>query len=137
MALPDELAVRLSSQGVGSTTSTGTWRITADELPKSLQGSSSQARAVCIVETGGLPWEPGAIFKPTFQVVVRGPASSPTTAREKMDDVITALHRFSGTAGNRRYPDIQLQGDVVYLGLDQNDRPLYSANFFAFRSDTT
>lgn len=137
MALPDELILRLSSQSVGSTTSTGTWPIWMDTIPE----QSTRARAIVIVESGGIgPFdtaETGELFRPTFQVTVRAPSSSPTTGREKMDDVITALHRWNGTLGSRKYIDVTLQGDVAPLGEDANRRTMYAANFLALRSQTT
>lgn len=137
MALPDEIAVRLSSQGIGSTTSTGTWRIFADAYPP-----NAGDRSVVITESGGFgPYdtaETGELFRPTFQVAVRGPKQSPTTARQKMDAVVSALHRYASTNLNgRKYVDVVLQGDVHYLGEDENRRALYAANFLALRSQTT
>ena len=136
VGLPEELALKLSSAGVGSTTSTGTWFITRDLF------ATTPDRAIRIVETGGFPslrtTTGTECYRPTFQVAVRSPVNGFTTGREKLDAVIAALHDTKHqTYGNRVYLDIAMQGDALSLGTDDNGRMIYAANFTALRSRTT
>lgn len=139
MALVTEIMNRLSSQSVGGLTSTAAWRIVArDFLPGSI-GGSTQAQQICVTPTGGYPQEQAeALTYPTFQVRVRGASSSSTGLEAKMGAVVNALNLTGRkTLGSYVYLDITQQGDLLYLGRDAAQRPIYAANFLAFRSRTT
>ena len=133
MALPVEIGTRLSTQGVTDST----WDLQYIEL------QPQPDRAVAVIPSGGfsgLGWSTArktALDQPTFQVVVRGQTTGIDTAYTKIEAVRTALDGFDGTLGSYRYTDIRQQGDILSLGRDENDRPLYALNFVALRSRTT
>ena len=142
MALPEEIAIRLSSQSVGSTSANAAgWLLTAWEF----HPSTANDQQIAIVPTGGYQAEIAEgtthLTKPTFQTLIRGPARgstlSSTALVNKVDDVVTALNLYTGTLGGHQYLDIQLQGEPSYIGRDENQRAIFSANWLAFRSRTS
>lgn len=139
--LVDEIITRLSSQGVGGTTSTATWRLVARQFLPGTLGASTQAQQIAVVPTGGLPWEPAAGFdRPRFQLLFRGKRDGSTGLEAKVSAAITALCSSSVAGydvGTRTYIDVQKVGDPIWLGRDAADRPLYSQNFQAWRNRTT
>jgi hypothetical protein len=50
--------------------------------------------------------------------------------------VINALHLYRGYILEYKFVDIRLQGEAAFLGRDEHDRPLWGANFVAWRSRT-
>lgn len=139
MALLEEIAARLSTQAVGSTASTAAWRIVfRDFLPGTI-GGSTKAQQIVITQTGGYPQLLAEQLQyPTFQVRVRAASTSSTGLEGKMQDVVNALDRLgTATLSSRNYLDILIEGEPVYLGRDENQRPVMAANFVAWRSRTT
>lgn len=143
--LPDEILARLSSQAVGSTnaSSSGWLLVTRQFLPGTI-GQSTRAQQIAVVPTGGHAWEPTEnLDRPTFQVLVRGaysPNQSSTGLEQKITDVVTALCSsalIGFTIKSRRYIDVQKQGEMLFLGRDDNNRPIYGQNFLAWRSRST
>ena len=134
MALLEEITRRLSTQGVGTTSSTATWQIV-------LRGfiPSTKAQQIAIVPSGGFQQytQRAPIERPTFQILVRGASTGSTGLEAKVQGVVDALNFFDGSLLSRVYVDIQRQGDVLYLGRDEEERPVYSINFMALRSRTT
>lgn len=133
MALLAEVGARLTAAGVATTSAGSTgWRLTYRGLPP------SPNRAVAVQLTGGFAPEGKAdIRRPTFQVLVRGSSADDATLEAKAESVVTALHRQSTAITGWTWVDLQLQGDVLFLGWDENQRPLYSVNFAATRSRTS
>ena len=139
MSLITEIMNRLSSQAVGGLTSTATWRIVGrDFLPGSI-GGSTKAQQICVTPTGGWDQEQSeALTYPTFQVRVRGASSGSTGLEAKAEAMVSALNLCGRkTFGSYVYLDINQQGDLLYLGRDEAQRPIYAANFLAFRARTT
>jgi hypothetical protein len=137
--LVDDVIARLSTQGVGSTSSTSTWRIVARDFLPGTIGSSSQAKMIAVTATGGYPQMSAEdLTYPTFQVRVRDSATASTGLEAKMTAVVTALNLTGGlTINSRKYLDFRLEGEPFFLGRDENQRPLMAANFVAWRSRTT
>jgi hypothetical protein len=137
MGLVEEVQQRLIDQSVGGNmASTEAWKITHRELVP------SPDTAIAVVPTGGgtqFAVADNPLDRPTFQVMVRAAANSSTGLEQKVNDVITALNLYSGTpsTGGAEYVDIQKEGDALYLGRDENQRPVYSLNFRAIRERTT
>jgi len=139
VALGDEIGARLTSQGVCSTSAGSTgWMLRYRAL------TPAPVRQVVVTPSGGLPQEGKApIDRPGFQVLVRGSSADGGELEAKVDQVIQAVNLFDGTLTGlynsvpRVYVDIQKQGDTLFLGLDDNQRPIYSVNFLATRSRTT
>lgn len=132
MPLVTEIGSRLSSQSVATTGSTG-WRLVYQDF---VDGTSIPDTQVCVRNSGGFPGEARAdLDRPTVQVMIRGSVSDSTgSTLTKAVAVNTALHRYDGTLSGWTYVDIERQGDLLYLGRDDNQRPLYSLNFTALRS---
>jgi hypothetical protein len=132
--LLEEVAVRLSSQGVGSTAAGSTgWLIIGREF----HPSTNYPRQIAIVPTGGFGQEFSEVDKRSFQVLVRAASTGSSGLEAKVDAVDSALNIHSGTLSGRVYLDIQRQGDRIYVGRDENHRPVYSLNYLAWRSQTT
>jgi hypothetical protein len=128
---PQEIGNRLVSLGI-ATTGESDWKLAyRDFFP-------TPHRQVLVRLSGGNPGEGKAdLDRPTFQVLVRGQENESSGIESKVEAVVAALHRFDGTLSGWVYPDIQRQGDVLYLGRDDNQRPMYSLNFQALRSRTS
>ncbi len=142
--LTDEIIARLSSQGVGSTSiSSSGWLLTKRQfLPGTIDGST-QARQIAVIPTGGQGWEPTEqLDRPTFQLLLRGSYStqSSTGLEQKVTDCVSALCStglIGFTIKGRKYVDVQKQGEMLFLGRDDNNRPIYGQNFLAWRSRST
>ena len=129
----------LSHASSGATTLSTAWRVVARDFQPGSIGGSTWARQICVTPTGGFNQEYAeALTYPTFQVRVRAASTSSTGLEAKAEAVVTALN-LSGrsTAPGRTYIDILQQGDLLYLGRDEAQRPMYAANFMALRSRTT
>ena len=137
--LLDEIATRLIAQSVGglpgstaaSTSGTG-WTIWSRQL------GPTPDQSIAIVPTGGFQREDRAfVDRPTFQIVVRAGKDTSSSLETKVAAVDAALNAFDGTLSSRVYVDINRQGDYLWLGRDENGRPMYSLNYLAHRSRTT
>lgn len=95
MTLADEIINKLSSAGIGGTTSTASWRLVQRDFIPGTAGSSTQAQQICVTPTGGFPQVIAEdLGRPTFQVRIRGDADSSTGLEDKVDDVVGTLNRL-------------------------------------------
>lgn len=131
--LLDEVGARLTAAGVCSTNAGSTgWTLKYRGL------SPSPARQMAVSLTGGFQQEGQApINRPTFQVLVRGSSADGAGLETQVGRMVSALNCQSTLFSTWVWVDLQLQGDVQSLGWDENQRPLYSANFAALRSRTS
>ena len=135
MALLDEIAARLITQGVGVTGTEASWVVfKGREQPKPDQ-------TITLLETGGNPNQPheGEMLDfPTFQVRVRGATSTTgyPAARTKLAAARTALEGMTGTFSGRYYCQVTANGEALILGYDENNRPIVVMYFTALRSRT-
>jgi len=142
MGLLEEIALRLSSQGVGTTNAGSTgWLLSAWDFSGPSTANDWQ---IAIVPTGGFGAEVSEgtthLTRPTFQTLVRGGTPggrSSTGLWAKVEALITALELYQGTLSGHKYLDIQLQGEPSFIGRDANQRPIVSVNWLALRSRTT
>lgn len=67
--------------------------------------------------------------RPGIQVLVRGGATGYNTANVNMYNIAKYLHRHAETINGARYAYIEQMGDVIYIGKDESNRPIFSANF--------
>lgn len=68
---------------------------------------------------------------PSVQVMGRGSESGYQAARAKMKEVCdTLLGMGTEVLNGDTYRSCNQIGDVIYLGVDTNGRPLFSANFW-------
>lgn len=133
--LLDEIGARLTAQAVATTGGTGASAATMRLVYREFQPTPEWQ--LVLTPSGGFQGEGRPeLDRPTFQVRVRGAESASTTLEVKTAAVVTALHQFAGTLSGRYYVDIARQGDTLYLGRDENQRPIYALNFLALRSRT-
>lgn len=133
MGLLDEVGARLTAAGVCSTGAVDpAWRL----LYRGFSPTPSRQMAVSL--TGGFQQEGQApLNRPTFQVMVRGSSGDAAVLESQVAAMVGALNCMSSQMVGWTYVDIQMQGDVQFLGWDESQRPLYSANFLALRSRTS
>lgn|GEM_PF-2103979 len=140
-ALVDEIIAKLSSGGLGSTSpSTSTYRLVARAWLAGTIDGTTQGPQIAVYPTGGLPREPEEdLDRPTFQLLFRGTSGTSTGMELDIDKAIRILTTSPNgfTVLGRKYASIDTRGNMLYLGRDQNNRPLYSQNFLAWRSRTT
>lgn len=86
---------------------------------------------VLINRTGGMDPLPHLLLNyPSVQVMVRGAASGYVAASAKMRVIVNALLGLSTVVLNGdTYRACNQIGEVMYLGQDDNTRPMLSANF--------
>lgn len=132
-----EIGKRLSSQSVASTAAGSTsFLLRYFELP------STHDRAVTVVPIAGFGMEYATnLDRPGVQVLVRASANGASELEDKADAIVAALNLIAHTtnlAGSgREYVDIRKTSDPIWLGRDDNDRPIMAVNFYAMRSRTT
>ncbi len=132
-----EIGKRLSSQSVASTAAGSTsFLLRYFELP------STHDRAVTVVPIPGFEMEYATnLDRPGVQVMVRGAVNGLSELEDKADDVVVALnliaHSTNFAASGREYVDIRKTSDPIWIGRDDNDRPMVSVNFYAMRSRST
>lgn len=133
MSFIADLGARLSAAGVATTSAGSTgWRLCLRGLLE------SPDRCVGLLPTGGFQQDGIApIDRPTAQVLVRGAKTDGAEVEAKMAAVCSALNLQSSALTGWTYVDLQKQGDVLWLGWDELQRPMYSVNFLALRSRTS
>ena len=113
-----------SSVGVGSLVfATNLFIGTMPELPDLCVG---------LYDTGGLGGDEAqsGTWYPTFQVRVRGAVGGYQAGYELAQSIRDALHQLTNqTFNGTRYIYIFASGDILYIGKDDKDRPLFSINF--------
>lgn len=85
---------------------------------------------VCIYDSGGFDPQPNDLERPTVQIKVRGTKNGYSAAYSLAKSIRSELHEYANqTVNSTRYIQIYAQGDILYLGKDDNQRPLLSMNF--------
>jgi len=134
MALLEEIAARLISQGVGIQGSTASWSVFKGWEPE------IPDQCISIYETGGNPNQPhdgDLLDVPTFQLRVRGANTSTgyPAARTKIAAARTAIEGMTaGLFSNRYYCQVTANHEALSLGHDATHRPRLVINFTALRS---
>jgi hypothetical protein len=87
-------------------------------------------QCVCVYDTGG--FDPEAQYeyeRPTVQVRVRGVAGTYLTTFALAQNCLDALHGTANyTINSARYIGIWAQGDILFVGYDNNGRPMLTFN---------
>lgn len=88
-------------------------------------------KMISIYDQGGLPPEPGLdINYPAIQIVVRGEPDgykdAHTKARRIRDEL---LGMPSTTVNGDIWASVTMSSDILFVGYDDNERPLISLNF--------
>lgn len=104
--------------------STG-WNISIGKLP------SKPDTAVAVILGPGLEANPKYLLDyPSVQVLVRGDTNGYVAATEKIQkvkDVLLGLH--SQDVNGDRWVQVNAIGDIIPLGYQDNDKPMFSMNF--------
>lgn len=91
---------------------------------------------VSVYDSGGDPPEPSFTYKyPTVQVRIRGDKGdqSPAYAQaEACQDALNGTENY--TINSTRYIGIWGVGDIMFIGYDDNNRPIFTVNFRIHRT---
>lgn len=114
----------LVTAGVGVFNATSGWSIHIGREPV------KPDTVMTIARTGGLPSNPAYLLDyPNIQVRVRGKASGYQAAEQKIRDIKDALLGLpSQDLNGDRWVSITQLTDIVHIGFDDNDRPLFTVN---------
>lgn len=84
-----------------------------------------------IVDTGGYETKIGPYYSPTVQMLFRGDVGEYEETYSLAQAVTILLHEYSGTPSGSTfyYTGIWSLGDPFFIGVDENERPLFSINF--------
>jgi len=95
----------------------------------------SPDNCVCIIDAGGYAPQPNYTYlRPSFQVSVRGSRQGYQDAWDDAQTIRDALHGVAGeTINSTYYSQILATSDIMFVGNDDNDRPLFIINFEAHR----
>lgn len=126
MDLPAKsLAGLLEGAGVGTIGGTSGWGIFLGRLP-----TAPDTAMACKATGGASPWPHLALNFPSVQIIVRGAPGSYEGAEAKAREVVKKLLGLpSQVVGNDFYGSVRQLGDVISLGFDEKNRPLFSCNF--------
>lgn len=119
------IANLLVDASVGAAGGTADWGIFIGKLP------SSPKAAIGIVTTGGTPPNPQYLLDyPSVQVMVRGNPNGYVAGRAKAQAVKDAILGLpSQEVNGDLWVQFNMIGDVVTVGFDENNCPLFSVNF--------
>lgn len=101
------------------------WGIFLGKLP------TSPNNAICCTASGGpSPFPHLTINFPSVQVMVRGKAGSYEETENKCREIVAALLGLPAQNFNTDFwGGVRQLGDVISLGFDEVNRPLFSCNF--------
>lgn len=101
------------------------------------QMPESPDACVCVYDTGGYPGEANFVYqRPTCQVKVRGNKGAYKVAHELAQSIRDTLHALHNeTINDARYIGIWMETDVLSLGPDERQRPMFTINFRVHRTD--
>ncbi len=120
--LASEEAKKLLATHVG----TSGWQIEIGTMP------ANPDKIIMISDTGGQDPNPKWLLDfPTIQIMVRGVVSGYlATAREAKaaKDLILGVASFTTSEGDR-WVAANMNGDLGFIGRDENMRPMFSINF--------
>lgn len=115
----------LVAAAVGTFASASGWSISIGRLP------TSPDTSIACVDTGGAsPFPHLAVNFPSVQVLIRGNAGDYIGAHDKGRAVIDALLGAGyQTLNTDKWEGITQIGDLAFIGYDEKNRPMFSANF--------
>lgn len=120
----DSVADMLVTAGVGTFAATSGWGIFVGKLPE------TPHTAILVNTTGGKSPFPHLLLNfPSVQIVVRGASNNLQDAYNKISACVDALLGMgSQTVNSDVWRSCTQMGDIAFLGYDENQRPLHSAN---------
>lgn len=115
----------LVAASIGTFNASSGWSIHIGREP------TTPNKAITIARTGGLPSNPAYLLDfPNVQVRVRGSASGYQEAEQKIRDIKdTLLGLPSQDLNGDRWVSITQLTDIVHIGFDESNRPLFTVNF--------
>jgi len=95
-------------------------------------GDFPDSPSACTVVALGTGRNPGIWQEwqqPGIQIMVRGAAGGYQSANASIIAICEHLHTLQTTINGARYALINQEGDIIYTGKDESNRPYFSANF--------
>lgn len=88
-------------------------------------------KMIAIFDVPGLPPQPGLdINYPALQIVVRGTPAGYVDSYAKAQRIVDELlGRDTETRGGDIWASVTMSSDIINLGYDDNERPMWSMNF--------
>ena len=125
MTIPaHDMAIFLRDQAVGNLGGTLDWAIRIGKEP------TSPDRSITLYDTGGDPNPKFLLDQSTIQIRIRGAKQDYQITYLKALDIKNQLLSFPKQIVNGTlYIGIWPMGDIVYIGHDDNDRPLFTSNW--------
>ena len=120
-----------SSINVGTFNASSGWSICISEMP------NNPNTCILIKDTGGSgDSNPNYSYEyPTIQVLIRGNKNGYLATYSKAEEVKLALNGLTNeTLNSARYIQILCRGDIIPIGKDESERPLFSVNFDIHRT---
>lgn len=127
-----DVAVYLADQGVGTFGGNLGWSINVSREP------DKPDRCVTLYDTGGAEaFAEIKLFTPSFQVRVRAETGGYAAAYDKQAEIrdllIDLQNTELGVSNETYYLGIWLEGEIISVGRDDNDRHILTANYRAER----
>jgi hypothetical protein len=119
MALLDDVKTYLEANSVSGGV-TG-WKTCLAYLPP------SPDQVVYVVETGSTRSPEPTLYSPSIQFIIRGNKDDVQTARTKAEQVLIVMD--NATISGTNYPYCFAEQNPMYIGKDENERPMFSINF--------
>lgn len=115
----------LVSAGIGTFASSSGWGIFIGKIPQKPE------TAIAVITTGGETSNPKYLLDyPSIQVLIRGAKNGYSAAYTKALAIKnTLLGLSSQTVNGDLWVQVNMIGDIASLGFDENDCPMFSANF--------
>ncbi len=115
----------LVAAGAASATPGAQWALHIGHLPK------SPDEVIAVSDTGGLSPNPKWLLDyPVVQVLVRGKLNGYQSARTRALRIKDELLGITSLDVNgNRLVSVTMNGDIAFIGVDQNERPMFSLNF--------
>lgn len=115
----------LVAASVGVFAANSGWSLSVGKLP------TSPDTAITCVDTGGVsPFPHVALNFPSVQVLIRGNPGDYVGCHDKGRAVINALLGAGYAVVNTdKWEGITQIGDLAFIGFDEKNRPMFSANF--------
>lgn len=99
------------------------------------QMPSSPDKCVCVYDTAGESPGYNDYYKLGIQIVVRGDKEAYLDAYDLANTIQVYLHEKNNETWNStRYIGVWGEGDILFMGWDDNQRPMFSINFRVHRS---
>lgn len=116
---------KLVTAAVGVFAATSGWSLAVGKLP------TVPDTALACVDSGGVsPFPSFALNFPSVQILVRGNPGDYVGAHDKGRAVIDALLGCPpGVVNTDQWEGITQIGDLAFIGYDEKNRPMFSANF--------